>query len=231
MIPLKFSGVNKSLILALFLTILPLSSCANDRHSHQISCKTSSTACFSGIANVSLHTARGDVLLRIDGVNAPLTAGNFLDLVRRGAYNNTVFHRVVKSPVPFVVQGGDPLSADPKVPAAAYGSGQFIDTKTGEARLIPLEFRVKTSKKLIYGHELTSEVSQSKPVLTHERGAVAMARSVDPNSASAQFYIALEALPELDGRYAVFGRVVRGMEVVDTLQQGDKLLKAAVVGI
>ncbi len=56
-----------------------------------------------------------------------------------------------------------------------------------------------------------------------------MARSSDPNSASAQFYIALEALPELDGRYAVFGRVIRGMEVVDQLQQGDKLIRASIV--
>ena len=45
--------------------------------------------------------------------------------------------------------------------------------------------------------------------LTHQRGAVAMARSSNPNSASAQFYVALEALPELDGNYAVFGRVSR----------------------
>ena len=56
-----------------------------------------------------------------------------------------------------------------------------------------------------------------------------MARSNDPNSASAQFYVALRALPELDGRYAVFGRVTRGMDVVDKLVQGDKLISAKVL--
>jgi len=56
-----------------------------------------------------------------------------------------------------------------------------------------------------------------------------MARSSDPNSASAQFYIALQALPELDGRYAVFGRVVQGMDVVDRIAQGDTLLKARLI--
>jgi peptidyl-prolyl cis-trans isomerase B (cyclophilin B) len=56
-----------------------------------------------------------------------------------------------------------------------------------------------------------------------------MARSADPNSASAQFYIALKALPELDGRYAVFGRVTQGMEVVDEISQGDRLVKATLV--
>jgi peptidyl-prolyl cis-trans isomerase B (cyclophilin B) len=56
-----------------------------------------------------------------------------------------------------------------------------------------------------------------------------MARSQDPNSASAQFYIALSDLPELDGRYAVFGRVIEGMDVVDQIRQGDKLIKAEIV--
>ena len=53
-----------------------------------------------------------------------------------------------------------------------------------------------------------------------------MARSQAPDSASAQFYVALRPLPELDGRYAVFGRVVDGIEVVDAIQQGDRITKA-----
>jgi peptidyl-prolyl cis-trans isomerase B (cyclophilin B) len=53
-----------------------------------------------------------------------------------------------------------------------------------------------------------------------------MARSQAPDSASAQFYIALRPLPELDGRYAVFGRVTQGMDVVDAIQQDDKIIKA-----
>ncbi len=65
--------------------------------------------------------------------------------------------------------------------------------------------------------------------LSNVRGAIAMARSNDPNSASAQFYVALQALPELDGRYAVFGRVSKGMEVIDRIQQGDKLIRARVI--
>ena len=47
-----------------------------------------------------------------------------------------------------------------------------------------------------------------------------------PDSASAQFYIALRPLPELDGRYAVFGRVVKGLDLVDTIEQGDRIQTA-----
>lgn len=218
-----------TLVQALLLGTLALGGCAKDRLKPEIGCQASNIPCLEGMATVSLDTSKGTILVRLDGANAPLTAGNFLDLVRKGTYNNTMFHRVIRTPVPFVVQGGDPLSSDPKVPTSDYGSGQFIEPKTGEARLVPLEFRVKPSKKLVYGQDIAAQAPSVKPMLTHERGAVAMARSEDPNSASAQFYIALEALPELDGRYAVFGRVVGGMDVVDQLQQGDRLIRAIVL--
>jgi peptidyl-prolyl cis-trans isomerase B (cyclophilin B) len=169
-------------------------------------------------------------LLQLDGENAPLTAGNFADLVKRGVYNGTIFHRVIRTPLPFVVQGGDPGTANPKVPISAYGTGNFIDPATGEARFIPLEFKLASRKgELVYGQELTTTSLLRKSVLTHERGSLAMARSSDPNSASSQFYVALKPLPELDGRYAVFGKVVRGMDVVDRLQQGDKLIRARLI--
>ena len=50
-----------------------------------------------------------EVGVHVDGIDAPITAGNFVDLVQRGVYDGLVFHRVVKSPQPFVAQGGDPL--------------------------------------------------------------------------------------------------------------------------
>jgi len=58
---------------------------------------------------------------------------------------------------------------------------------------------------------------------------LSMARSQMPNSASSQFFITLAELPFLDGDYAVFGKVESGMEVVDTIQQGDRIESAKVV--
>lgn len=218
-------------LLASFLTFLPftLVACAADQGARPMGCEASATPCLRDTAVVALNTSRGEVRLQLDGRNAPLTAGQFVDLVRRGVYNGTVFHRVVREPVPFVVQGGDPLSAKPGVPVSQYGSGSFIDPSSGEPRLIPLELKVRSESRPRYGEPLTSPLATRQLTLTHSRGAVAMARSEDPNSASAQFYIALEALPELDGRYAVFGRVIQGMDVVDRIEQGDRLLSARLV--
>lgn len=219
------------LALAMILALAPLGlvACASDQGNAELGCTRSPSPCLRGTALVALDTSRGQVIVRLDGKAAPLTAGNFVDLVRRGTYNGTLFHRVVREPVPFVVQGGDPASANPRVPPSELGTGNFIDPATGEARLIPLELRLRSEREPRYGVPITSPLASRDLALTHERGAVAMARSGDPNSASAQFYVALQALPELDGRYAVFGRVIRGMEVVDRLQQGDRLIRATVL--
>ncbi|MEO1003715.1 MAG: peptidylprolyl isomerase [Cyanobacteria bacterium J06638_7] len=192
-------------------------------------CASAASPCLDGAATVAITTSKGEVRLELDGEAAPLTAGNFLDLVRRGAYDGTAFHRVVRQPSPFVVQGGDPLSANPVTPVSQYGSGSFIDPDSGQARLIPLEVKLSGEEAPRYGEVLTNPAVTRELVLPHQRGAVAMARSSDPDSASAQFYVALQALPELDGRYAVFARVSSGMEVIDRIQQGDRIVRATVV--
>ncbi|MFZ0409061.1 MAG: peptidylprolyl isomerase [Cyanobium sp.] len=227
----RWPDLVRPLVLVALLSLAPfgLVACAADQKQVAMGCGHSPAPCLSGSAVVSLETSKGEVLLSLDGSAAPLTAGNFLDLVKRGSYNGTAFHRVVRDPVPFVVQGGDPASADPKVPSSQYGTGDFIDPDTGESRQIPLELKLSKEPLPRYGQPLSSPVLNRDLVLTHQRGALAMARSNDPNSASAQFYVALEALPELDGRYAVFGRVTQGMDVIDRIQQGDRIIKASVV--
>ncbi len=64
----------------------------------------------------------------------------------------------------------------------------------------------------------------------HVNGAVAMARTNIPDSAGSQFYICLGAQPALDGKYAVFGQVIKGMEYVEQIQMGDKMEKVTIVG-
>ncbi len=65
--------------------------------------------------------------------------------------------------------------------------------------------------------------------LHHDKGVLAMARSSDPNSASSQFYITLDAAPHLDGSYAIFGRVIEGMDVALSLREGDKMTTVSVM--
>ncbi|MEG4284050.1 peptidylprolyl isomerase [Microcoleus sp. A006_D1] len=164
------------------------------------------------------------VTIEVDGTNAPITGGNFVDLVERGTYDGVMFHRVVRQPDPFVVQGGDPRSKDTSIPASQLGTGNFIDPDTNQARFIPLEIKPQGAAQPVYNQVVTQT-----PQLPHTRGAVAMARSTALNSASSQFYFTLDALPFLDGNYAVFGNVTQGFETVNAVQQGDRISSAKVV--
>jgi len=181
-----------------------------------------------GNATVVMTVKGSPITIEVDGKDAPITAGNFVDLVQRGVYDGLVFHRVVRSPQPFVVQGGDPQSKNPNFPQQQLGRGGFNDPKTGQSRYIPLEIKPKGADSPVYSKTLKSSGVSASPVLQHTRGAVAMARSQQPDSASSQFYIALADLPFLDGDYAVFGKVTQGMDAVDKIQQGDRIESAKV---
>jgi peptidyl-prolyl cis-trans isomerase B (cyclophilin B) len=181
-----------------------------------------SLAELQGTATVEMIVNGGKIIIELDGENAPITAGNFVDLVSQGFYDGLIFHRVVKAPQPFVAQGGDPQGK---------GTGGFIDPKTKQERRIPLEIKVKDQPTPTYNKVLGQQggYNSVSVTLSHKRGAIAMARSQAPDSASSQFYFALSDLDFLDGDYAVFGYVTQGMETVDGIKQGDRITSAKVI--
>ncbi|MCC5641282.1 peptidylprolyl isomerase [Nostoc sp. CHAB 5844] len=181
-----------------------------------------------GKATVVVTVKGSPITIEVDGTNAPITAGNFVDLVQKGVYDGLVFHRVVRDPQPFVVQGGDPQGKDPKFPAGRLGTGGYIDPKSGNERYVPLEIKPKGEASPIYSKTFEMAGITQPPELTHKQGAVAMARSQQPDSASSQFYFALADLGFLDGNYAVFGYVTDGFDVVNKIQQGDRIESAKV---
>ncbi|MBE9098757.1 peptidylprolyl isomerase [filamentous cyanobacterium LEGE 07170] len=179
-----------------------------------------------GRATIEMETDKGAVVLVVDGYNAPVTAGNFVDLVQRGFYDGLDVNRAEEF---YVVQIGDP-------PGKAAG---FIDPKTNEYRAIPLEIMVKGDDVPTYGITLEDAGRfLEEPVLPFSAyGAVAMARPGDePDGGSSQFFFFLfepNLTPAganlLDGRYAVFGYVIDGTETLSKLKVGDKIRSAKVI--
>jgi peptidyl-prolyl cis-trans isomerase B (cyclophilin B) len=166
-----------------------------------------------GIATVEMKLKSGSVTLEVNGDCAPVTAGNFIDLVKKSFYDGLTFHRVVKEPQPFVVQGGD---------REGTGMGSYIDPSTKKPRYVPLEIMADGSKNKIPVYSKTLPALQDV-VLKHQKGALAMARSQYPDSASSQFYITLADTFFLDGSYAVFGKVLSGMDSVQKIEMGDRI--------
>ena len=179
-----------------------------------------------GRATVEIETTKGNLTLVVDGYSAPVNAGNFVDLVKRGFYDELPF---IRSGDDFVVQAGDPPGED----------AGFIDPKTGEYRAIPLEVLVKGDEQPIYGVTL-EDLGIYLPDLAlpfNAYGAVALARpGLDPNGGSSQFFFFKfdsELTPPgfnlMDGRYSVFGYVVDGQAVLENITDKDKIIIAKVI--
>ena len=137
---------------------------------------------------VELHIAGyGVVTLELDEAKAPKTVANFLNYVKKGHYNGTIFHRVIDG---FMLQGG--------------GFAPGMQQKPTDA---PVQ-------------------NEANNGLKNDRYTVAMARTSDPHSASAQFFINVadngflnHTAPTPQGwGYAVFGKVVGGTDVVDRIK-------------
>jgi peptidyl-prolyl cis-trans isomerase B (cyclophilin B) len=136
---------------------------------------------------VILHTSQGNITLELDAARAPKTVANFLDYVRAGHFDNTLFHRVIDG---FMIQGG----------------GFTPDSRQKPTRA-PIE-------------------NEARNGLKNVRYSVAMARTGDPHSATAQFFINVSDNDFLNHRapdgngwgYCVFGHVVAGTDVVDRIK-------------
>jgi peptidyl-prolyl cis-trans isomerase B (cyclophilin B) len=139
-----------------------------------------------------IETRLGEIEIEFLGDKAPGHVKNFLDLAKKGTYNGTTFHRVIPG---FMIQGGDPGTADAKTPRGQHGTGGP-------------------------GYQIKAEFNDTP----HKRGIVSMARSGNPDSAGSQFFICVADSLFLDRQYTAFGRVVRGIEVADKIvsQPRDK---------
>lgn len=135
---------------------------------------------------VIMETSMGNVKIQLDPQKAPVSVQNFLDYVKNGFYNGTIFHRVIPG---FMIQGGG----------------------------FTAEMKQKATKAPIK--------NEGGNGLKNDRGTIAMARTGNPDSATAQFFINVvnnDSLnrPSPDGfGYAVFGKVTEGMNVVDKIVQ------------
>lgn len=179
-----------------------------------------------GRATVVMTTTQGDVTIEVDGYNAPINAGNFVDLVQRGFYDGLPFNRAEDL---YLLQTGDPEGPE----------NGFIDPKTKQYRAIPMEIMLKGEHEALYGDTLENLglylASINLPFNAY--GALALASPPDdPNGGSSQvffFKFDNELSPPgfnlMDGRYSVFGYMTDGKKVLESLTKSDKIIAAKVV--
>tara|TARA_B100000700_G_C14870346_1_gene773102 strand:+ start:127 stop:681 length:555 start_codon:yes stop_codon:yes gene_type:complete len=135
----------------------------------------------------------GDVTIELYEKIAPNHVKRIKQLAQEKKYDGVVFHRVIDG---FMAQTGD----------VQYGNSESKNYNLKLAGTGGSEYP-----------DLKAEFSNTP----HEKGTLSMARSSNPNSANSQFFICFEAAPHLDRQYTVFGKVINGMEFVDSIKRGQ----------
>ena len=162
----------------------------------------------AGHVYAEIETSKGLVEAELDFQRAPLTTLNFVGLAEgtlpfqnrpagKPFFDGLTFHRVVKD---FVIQGGDPVSADPAVPPDKLGDG-------GPGYTVPDEF---------------------SPFLRHDAAGVLSMANDGPDTNGSQFFITLREVNRLNYLHSVFGQVVRGLDVVNAIKPGDKIVHVTI---
>ena len=146
-----------------------------------------------------LETSAGTMTIETYPLEAPLTVAHIVELVKTGFYDGLHVHRALPG---FVVQFGDPQTRD-ESKRSLWGRGPAA-----------------SSGRPIGAAEITLKRK-------HQVGAVGVAHSGEPARADSQIYITLDARPDLDGQYAVFGQVVDGIDVPARLRVGDMIVRAS----
>ena len=155
------------------------------------------------------ETSKGTIRARLDGEGAPIHVANFCELATSGFYDGLKFHRYVPG---FVIQGGCPNTRN-MTPAQVAAGASGPDGRPGTGGP---------------GWCIREEFS-TNPRNSHVDGALAMARSQDPNSAGSQFYFCLGPQHSLDSGYTVFGVTEEGLDVVKRLRAGDVIERVSIV--
>lgn len=163
----------------------------------------------AGDESAIIGTSQGTIRVKFDCAGAPIHVANFCELSAMGFYDGLKFHRYVPG---FVIQGGCPNTRDMTPEQVAAGQmGPDGQPGTGGP-----------------GWNIQEEFT-TNPNNSHEDGALAMARSMDPNSAGSQFYFCLGPQHNLDSGYTVFGSTVEGLDVIGRLRAGDEIRHIEIV--
>ncbi len=149
-----------------------------------------------------ISTKYGDMIVEFYPDVAPMHVESFVALANEQYFDGTTFHRVIPD---FVIQGGDPNSKleNRSLHGTGGRAGKFFgigDENDSSTWLIPQEFNS----------------------IAHEKGVLSMARTNDPNSASSQFFVCHGDPSFLDNNYTVFGKVIQGLEVIDSIANVEK---------
>jgi len=160
-------------------------------------CQKLKFSCIQSKKVVNFKTSKGDFDVKLFGKDNPVTVSNFLENIDNNIYENKKFYKIINYPQIRYIQGG--VNPENK----SYVERKQNLNKTSSS--IPLEIKFKEEIKPRYNYQIKNPNETENLVNTFESGSIAMVKRGKNKSSSTEFFFVTSKIPELDGRYSIFG--------------------------
>ena len=176
-------------------------------------CQKLKLTCIEVNKIVYFKTSKGDFEVKLLGKDYPVTVSNFLENINSNIYKNKKFYKIINYPQIKFIHGG--VNPENEV----YIEQNQTLNKTSAS--IPLEIKFKEEIKPRYNYLIKNPNETINLINTFESGSIAMVKSGKKKSSSTEFFFVTSKIPELDGRYSIFGKIIKGLDVLKKINKED----------
>ena len=162
---------------------------------------------------ISFITTKGDFEVKLFGKDNPVTVSNFLQNIENNIYANEKFYKIINYPQIRFIHGG----VNPENEFYIERNQTLYKTSP----TIPLEIKFKEEIQPRYNYQIKNANETENLVNTFKSGSIAMVKSGKNKSSSTEFFFVTSKIPELDGRYSIFGKIIKGFDVLKKIKKED----------
>ena len=176
-------------------------------------CQKLKFSCTKSNKVVYFKTSKGDFEVKLFGKDNPVTVSNFLENIENNIYENKNFYKIISYPQIRFIHGG--VNPENKL---------YIEPKKNLHKAspsIPLEIKFKEEIKPRYNYQIKNPSETVNLVNTFESGSIAMVKIGKNKSSSTDFFFVTTKIPALDGRYSIFGKIIKGLDVLEKINKED----------
>ena len=184
-------------------------------------CQKLKFSCTQSNKVVNFKTTKGDFEVKLFGKDNPVTVSNFLENIENNIYVNQKFYKIIIYPQIKFIHGG----VNPK--NKVYFERNQNLNKTSPS--IPLEIKFKEESKPRYNYQIKNPNETENLVNTFENGSISMVKIGKNKSSSTEFFFVTTKIPELDGRYSIFGKIVKGLGVLKKINKDDYIKAVQII--
>lgn len=184
-------------------------------------CQKLKFICIQSNKVVNFKTSKGDFEVKLFGKDNPVTVSNFLENIENNIYVNQKFYKIINYPQIRFIHGG--VNPEKK----SYVERKQNLNKTSPT--IPLEIKFKEEIKPRYNYQIKNPNETENLVNTFESGSIAMVKSGKDKSSSTEFFFVTSKIPELDGRYSIFGKIIKGLDVLEKINKEDYIKAVQII--